>query len=212
MKIFLDRDNEEAFDRFPFFNIKTGSEFDKVKSIIADPSQVESYFQEYSAIICHRSAFGEDVRINLQNYCSEKKKLLVLFSGSISQSFFQELKYPLLSLNSKMLYSNNLFLFLNECKNGRIEPLILQYGDNWQINLLLTIRDRINRLILYRDKSSRTYFDLENELRLSVKNDCKRIEVSLDDSDFSVTGLELMKTTITKRINEKFAFQLWKIF
>ena len=208
MNIFLDSIKDKSFGRYSFFYIVTGSEFDKVKNIISNPDQTEQYFREYSVIICHRSAFGEDVRINLQNHCREKKKPLVLFSGSISQSFFQVLQNPLLSLNSKTLYSNNLFLFLDECSKGNIELMILQYGDNWQINLLLTIRDKMNRLILYKDRSSRTYFNLESELRQAFASDFKRIGISLDDTDWSIPGIELMKMAITKRINEKFAFQL----
>ncbi|MFW2578309.1 hypothetical protein [Aliarcobacter butzleri] len=105
------------------------------------------FLDEYSTVIVHRSAFEEEnikVIENLKSSCEEKNIKTVLFSGGISASFYTNSKQEVLLLNSRMLYSKKLEIFLDACKIDDNNILLLAYGNRWKDNLLLNCLEKIN--------------------------------------------------------------------
>ncbi len=106
---------------------------------------------QYSTIITHRSAFGtrdDNVLDHLKNHCSEIGTKLVFFSGGITSTYYSKTKYEFLLLNSKSFYSINLQLFLDDIKqNGNPNILLLGYGQQWKINLMLNTLAKINLFV-----------------------------------------------------------------
>lgn len=106
-----------------------------------------SVFNAVDLIITHKSAFT----IKEQDILATVGKPIIYFSGGISQSFYSEFPFPCLHINSSDFYSQNFIEFLDQIKiTGQLELLILQFGTNWRLNLLLSTRDKICQL-LYRN-------------------------------------------------------------
>lgn len=133
---------------YPMLKNATGIEYKKIKKDILDD---KSILEKYDIIISHRSAFDEDnakVMDIIEEYCVKYSKIMVLFSGGIYSSYYQAEPFEKLSLNSKILYSQNLKLFLDNLKNKDEANLhILAYGENWEVNLLLRVVEKINLLL-----------------------------------------------------------------
>ena len=123
---------------------KTGNEFEAIKRAfsIKDFSCLESY----DGIIVHRSAFNKDVKVSIFEHCKVLHKPLVYFSGGISSiSLDESMGFPFLTINSKDFYSNSLVAFLsNLTENSEINLGSLAFGSDWELNLLLSLRQRIS--------------------------------------------------------------------
>jgi len=128
--------------------------FKKLKSDIFD-------FDDYSVIISHKSAFeneNAEILSKLETYCQNNNKVLVLFSGGIDTNYyFQSDAYEHIELNSKTLYSENMKLFLEDCQNGNLNPLILCYGSKWKLNILLNVLEKLTKFILSMNKERVLY-------------------------------------------------------
>jgi len=121
-----------------------------------------SKLDAYDIIITHRSAFGEinsKVISKFKGICREQQKTLVFFSGGISSISINELPFKHLLLNSKIFYSINLKLFLDEANENNYEPLILALGSSWKINLLLNSLEKINLFIGKNELEQEIIFD-----------------------------------------------------
>lgn len=98
----------------------------------------------FDVIAAHRSALNNSNRDALNNYCRSRNKPLIFFSGGITSSIYKDSEIPFLYLNSKEFYSVNLKIFLehlNFCTTPNL--LILQFGTQWKMSLLLALRNRI---------------------------------------------------------------------
>ena len=105
-------------------------------------------FEKYDIIICHESVENKTVILsNLQKYCKEHNKTLVLLSGGISVNYYDNSEYELLQLNSETFYSQNLKLFLEAVKNEDEDILMLCYGKNWNLNIVSNILEKTNYII-----------------------------------------------------------------
>lgn len=108
---------------------------------------------KFDVILTHKSAFT----INEQDLLDSICKSIIYFSGGISQSFYTEYPVPCLHINSSDFYSPNLIEFLDYIEEtGNIELLILQFGENWRLNLLLKVRDELAQL-LYKNVNEDLY-------------------------------------------------------
>lgn len=150
MKIAIIEDRIARLEQFTDFNLKksksvtiiTGLEFDSlVDSLkINDNSKLE----QYECIASHRSALSNEVRDTLKDYCRNKKKPLIFFSGGITSSILKDVEFPFLHINSKEFYSENLKLFIEACKEkNTVNLLLLQFGEKWKLSLLLNLRNNI---------------------------------------------------------------------
>lgn len=142
----IDRLNKYADPRIKeiaFLNIITEEKFNILAEEIA--AKIYSQLDIYDCLMLHRSAFDNESRQMLKTYCEKNNKPLVFFSGSISSSMYQDSNFPILYINSKDFYSSNLILFLTDLQNSsKANLLILQFGERWRLNLLLTLRNKTN--------------------------------------------------------------------
>src|SRR5574344_2765961 len=106
---------------------------------------------EYEIIICHKSVEYDDknsvIISNLKKYCKSHNKILVLFSGGISVNYYDNSEFEYLELNSKTFYSKNLELFLEAVNSKNENILMLCYGENWKLNIVSNILEKINLFI-----------------------------------------------------------------
>ena len=125
--------------------------FKQLKSDILD-------FDDYSVIISHKSAFeneNSEILSKLEIYCQNNNKVLVLFSGGIDTNYyFKNEEHEHIELNSKTLYSENIKLFLEDCRDDNLNPLMLCYGDKWKLNILLNILEKLTYFISNMKKDS----------------------------------------------------------
>lgn len=116
----------------------------------------------YAVIIVHRSAFGEsqiNILDKLKEYCEKTKTKLVFFSGGISSTFYLNNTFEFLLVNSKILYSENLKLFLDDCRKDEINILEIGYGTKWKLNILLNTLEKINKFIGNNASEEMVHFD-----------------------------------------------------
>ena len=160
---------EDRVERQQLFSDETGFNFEKYKSILDNRNSLDGIeLGQYNTIVCHRSAFGASKR--LKDHCAKKQVQLIFFSGGISSTFYSHIKYEFLLLNSKAFYHDNLKLYLDEVVfSNNSNLLLLAYGNNWKINLMLNTLSRVNMFIaqnLAKEKVKvqrlKTYSQFEN--------------------------------------------------
>ena len=142
-------DKASNLNNYPFLkNISGGEDFANLKNQITEKKY--SVFDDFSAILLHRSAFDADIRNEIMDYLKNSPKKLVLFSGGISGSQITKLKNAdLMLMNVSDFYSDKLFLFLN---NNAENLFQLAFGDNWQTSILI---DAIEKLTVYEQTYSK---------------------------------------------------------
>lgn len=146
-ELFVQRSNIDL-NQYLFLKQTSADEYKDIKSKLKNADT--SIFNEIDLIITHKSAFT----INEQDILASVGKPIIYFSGGISQSFYSEFPVPCLHINSSDFYGQNLIQFLNHVNiTGELELLILEFGANWRLNLLLNTRDKLNQL-LYRNSKS----------------------------------------------------------
>jgi hypothetical protein len=146
-ELFVQRSNIDL-NQYLFLKQASADEYKDIKSKLKNADT--SIFNGIDLIITHKSAFT----INEQDILASVGKPIIYFSGGISQSFYCEFPVPCLHVNSSDFYSQNLIQFLNHVNiTGELELLILEFGANWRLNLLLNTRDKLNQL-LYRNGKS----------------------------------------------------------
>ncbi len=122
--------------------------FDKYEEYYQFLKKQEFDFAPYSIIIVHKSAFSDDnstITAYIEKMCKELSIVLVYFSGGIDANYYQREKdFKLFEVNSKTLYSANLTLFLDTFRDGILEPGMLLYGKQWDLNVLCNISQKLN--------------------------------------------------------------------
>ncbi len=171
----------------------------------------KSCLNDYSTIITHRSAFGNDdenILDYLKKHCEETGSSLVFFSGGISSTYYSKGKYEFLLLNSKSFYSSNLQLFLDDIYEGR-EPniLLLGYGKQWKFNILLNTLGKINLFISNSQAEGKKRVKL-SRFKTSTKieniNDMIDFEYpTVEDGGISLHSLKLFSEQIKEKIQER---------
>ncbi len=110
----------------------------------------EFSLNEYSIVISHKSAFGDHnskILSKLRSLCEENQLPLVLFSGGIDVTYFDNTVNDVLELNSKIFYSHNLKIFLDGYRESQYNILMLPYGDKWKLNVLANVIELLNIFI-----------------------------------------------------------------
>ncbi|WP_316812576.1 hypothetical protein [Pedobacter heparinus] len=134
---------DEKLMNIEFLDVITDNAFEKLKANL-NVGKLDG-LDKYACIMSHRSGLDIAQRELVIKYCLERKIPLVFFSGSISSSSYQDVNSPLLYINSKDFYSQNIYLFLEHIKTrADINLLIIQFGEQWKLNLLLNARNVIN--------------------------------------------------------------------
>ncbi|MBD3842280.1 MAG: hypothetical protein IE909_10415 [Campylobacterales bacterium] len=165
-----------------------------------------SIIEKYEVIITHRSAFGDLnylVNSKFKELCKQKNKSIVFFSGGISSISIKNSPFEHLLLNSKKFYSNNLKLFLELSKNNKPNLLVLAFGENWKINLLLNSLEKIN---VYIGKNyfaeNITYEEFEDEVHMDLIRDFLIFEQPANDF-LKIQDFKELTKNLTNQIKQQ---------
>lgn len=167
-------------------------------------------FDDYETIIVHKSAFHDDNRIilnKIRKHCqASKDKQLILFSGGITTNYYDNSECETIELNSKVFYSNNLKLFLEDAKMTKPNLLILSYGAQWELNSLLNVLEKINffieenrteKYIIYTD------FERETDFTLLHNFDFNLDESKIEDDVTCLDNIKELRDSINKHIEKE---------
>ena len=142
----------------------------------------------YSLIAVHRSyLINSGVYNNLLDFIKKSKKLLIIFSGNISQNMIMN-NGRQLNINASDFYIEKLPEFINRFSEEILESPLLQYiyGDSWKLSLLLQYRyllwiygDDIDEIDDEEDESleERIRSILWNGQYMNQQQVCKDIEI-----------------------------------
>ncbi|MDQ1339005.1 MAG: hypothetical protein QG567_154 [Campylobacterota bacterium] len=179
---------ETSIDFFKYSEILDNFTADSYEELLEEFRNNDfSRLDEYEVIITHRSAFGDlngQMISTFKEICKQKNKpkSLVFFSGGISSVSIKNSPFEHLLLNSKKFYSNNLKLFLELSKNNKPNLLVLAFGENWKINLLLNSLEKINVFIGKNNFAENiTYEEFEDEVHMDLIRDFLIFEQPAND-------------------------------
>ena len=145
---------------------------DKYNAILSEMRQDNFDFSSYDIIVSHKSIFSDesnsDILRKIEDHCKTYKKSLVLFSGGIDGSYYNNEIYEILELNSKTFYSRNLTLFLDAVKKEKNNLLMLSYGEHWKLNILLNVLENLNLYIDTADSELFKDIDLDRLEQIDI--------------------------------------------
>lgn len=142
----------------------------------------------YSLIAVHRSyLINSGIYNNLLDFIKKSNKLLIIFSGNISQNMIMN-NGRQLNINASDFYIEKLPKFINRFSEENIESPLLQYiyGDSWKLSLLLQYRyllwiygDDVDEIDDEEDESleERIRSILWNGQYMNQQQVCKEIEI-----------------------------------
>lgn len=142
----------------------------------------------YSLIAVHRSyLINSGVYNNLLDFIKKSNKLLIIFSGNISQNMIMN-NGRQLNINASDFYIEKLPEFINRFSEENLESPLLQYiyGDSWKLSLLLQYRyllwtygDDVDEIDDEEDESleERIRSILWNGQYMNKQQVCKEIEI-----------------------------------
>ena len=142
----------------------------------------------YSLIAVHRSyLINSGVYNNLLDFIKKSHKLLIIFSGNISQNMIMN-NGRQLNINASDFYIEKLPKFINRFSEENLESPLLQYiyGDSWKLSLLLQYRyllwtygDDVDEIDDEEDESleERIRSILWNGQYMNQQQVCKEIEI-----------------------------------
>ena len=142
----------------------------------------------YSLIAVHRSyLINSGVYNNLLDFIKKSNKLLIIFSGNISQNMIMN-NGRQLNINASDFYIEKLPEFINRFSEEILESPLLQYmyGDSWKLSLLLQYRyllwiygDDVDEIDDEEDESleERIRSILWNGQYMNQQQVCKEIEI-----------------------------------
>jgi len=162
----------------------------------------ETILDKYDMIISHKSAYEDSnsqVLAIIEKYCEKLNKSLVYFSGGISVNLYSHDGFDKLILNSKTFYSQNLKLFLDAAKVDKENILMLSYGSNWKLNIVLNNLENIN-LFLERYKLRQESIDNFDRSRIQ---ELKQINFLFDiDNLGTIDKIKNIRDTLLDYIKE----------
>ena len=200
---------EDRYKRQQLFRKQTGIKLEKYSDILDNciEDKYNAFLNEillsefdltsYDIIITHKSAFGEDNDVilkTLTEHCKKYTKPLVLFSGGIVGNYYNREVYEVLELNSKTFYSQNLTLFLDAIKEENENLLMLPYGRQWQLNIILNVIESLNLYIDTKDVELRKYVDIGSLEPIKMVNSTIDLNDDMDKiKDFRDYLLNIVK-------------------
>ena len=145
---------------------------DKYEEFIKDIQNDSFDLSIYDVVIAHQTIFineYKEILGKLKSYCKDNHKALILFSGNNSNSYIYD-EYEELGLNSEVLYSQNLKLFLDDCKLTNLNIRILAYGNRWKLNIMLKILEEMNYFLETTSKEKVLHNVFERNNRILFDN------------------------------------------
>ncbi|MBV7440728.1 hypothetical protein KRX57_04785 [Weeksellaceae bacterium TAE3-ERU29] len=121
--------------------------------------------KEYDMILIHRSSLKREGLENIEIFCKEESKDLILFSGGNSQYIYSNEPYQNLTINSKDFYSENLIGFITNYINGNSESLLeLIYKSNWKLGEMM--KYRLLNEKYHQEKDIEIQIEIEDKLNM----------------------------------------------
>ncbi len=162
--LFMNKTNINFESYFEILENATGKQYEE---LFVKLKRGDLYFNDYAIVMTHKSAFADDnkdILHKIKELCQEQKIPLVLFSGGVSTNYYDKTEdLEIMELNSKDFYSENLKLFLEKFRqHGQIELLILSYGNNWELNILLNTIEKIHNFIALNEDEDILYDEFVN--------------------------------------------------
>ena len=143
---------------------------ERYKSFVAQLKENEIDWGQYGAVAVHESAFGEDntQMINrIKQACRTHALPLILFSGGTSVSHYDADPTPQITLNSREFYGHKLMAFFEHYKeHQKAELLILGYGKQWEIEIILGVKENIDRFLAHNTDDDVLFDEFTNETDL----------------------------------------------
>ena len=160
----------------------------------------ETILEKYDVIITHKSAYENNNSQTLsiiEKYCENSGKPLVYFSGGISINLYTNDGYDKLILNSKTFYSHNLKIFLDAVREDQENILMLSYGKNWKLNIVLNNLERTN---LFLEKYYLQQKDID-DFEISIQ-ELQQIGFSSDIKFKNIDDIKNFKDMLVKLTKE----------
>lgn len=178
-----------------------------LREIISDTFDLD----EYDIIILHKSVQTKDdtnttIIDRLTEFCKEKNKTLILFSGGIAANYYKE---NYLELNSQTFYSQNLKVFLEATMHDNENILMLCYGLKWKLNILLNTLEKVNYYIEKTDKESFKYIRFAKDCKIELL-DSLGIEFEkpkIEAQNISLQEIRNYKDTIYLSIQKRLMYE-----
>ena len=179
---------------------------DKYEKFIKDMQSDSFDLSVYDVIIAHQSIFineYKDILGKLKNHCKDNHKALVLFSGGNETSYMND-EYEELGLSSEVFYSQNLNLFLDDFKLKNINIRILTYGNNWKLNIMLNVLEKISFFLNENDDVDIDYDEFVNDTKANMLNDLgiKFYTMIIENDEVLESEIRNLKNNILSHIKE----------
>lgn len=200
---------EDRVERQEIFKEETGIDVGLYNILDNQTSINMNELENYSTIITHRSAFGsmdENILDLLKEYCSKNNTKLVFFSGGITSTYYSKTSYEFLLLNSKSFYSQNLKLFLDDAVDNNDENLLLlAYGKNWKINLMLSVLSEVNLYISKnKDKKIKKFTEFTRTTKIDMIKDLIDIEYPPEEAGkVKMSDLGIFAEQVSEKIKQE---------
>ncbi len=140
------RKDNYSIDFAKYEKLETVFGDEKCNKVLDDFLEDNSMFDQYDTILIHATIYYENKRPELfrtlKEYCKNKISL-VMFSGG---GDIGSLNNNILEVTAKSFYEN-IEIFLEKYQNDASNLLMLAYGENWDLNMLLNILEKLNILI-----------------------------------------------------------------
>ena len=208
-KLFINRTDINLAEYQDILDNITGEKYEKLYN---DIKENQFDFSEYALIMIHKGAFNGDnqeIHFQIKNFCKEKGIPLVLFSGGATNYYNKE-EIELIEIKSEDFYSKNLQLFLdNFRKNGAIELLMLSYGNNWKLNIILNSLEKINQFIAQTQEEDVLYDEFINatDIHLLEKIDFNYYQATIEDGWVYLDDIKKIATSIKKYVKEYVTYE-----
>ena len=107
-----------------------------------------------------------------------------------------------LSINSKELYGSNLELFLEDAKeNKRSNLLLLAYGKNWELNILLNTLEKINIFLVKNSENNFDYDDFQEDTKWEIIEKIINANGHKYNDAFTKENIEDIKVKIFQKVH-----------
>ncbi|SFV57826.1 hypothetical protein MNB_SV-9-708 [hydrothermal vent metagenome] len=186
-----------------------GEKYDK---LYEDIKNNQFSFSDYALIMVHKGAFNLDnqyIHFQIRDYCKENNTPLVLFSGGATNYYNKE-ELELMEINSKDFYSNNLQFFLDNFRETKeIELLMLSYGNDWKLNIVLNSLEKVNYFIDNNQEEDILYDEFINKtnFHLLEKIDFDYFQPTVENGWVYLDDIKKIVETIRKYIEEYLTYE-----
>ncbi len=202
--------NETKIDLNSYSDILENVTAEKYEKLFAELKDGSFNFNNYRAIIVHKSAFSDDNKMilhTIRSYCKEHEKPLILFSGGISANYYDKTEYEIMEINSKDFYSDNLKLFLDNIEQMNL--LILSYGANWKLNILLNTIEKINNFMGSNEDEDILFEEFVNFVHLQLLDnlDFDYYSPELENGWTDINEIQKIADSVEKYIRESILYE-----